>query len=89
MSVKLNNPNPSMGNETVKSGTVKPAASGPSASKAHGTGEPFEHPKSNPGRQPNQSLGAGGVELGEPIPPAQDYGQGAKAPAASNNDVSE
>jgi hypothetical protein len=63
-----------------------PATSGPSASKAHGSGAGPKAPKSNPGSLPNHGLKT--ESLGAVNPPAQDYGQGAKAPAKSNNDIS-
>jgi hypothetical protein len=65
---------------------ASPAASGPPASPAHGIGESPKAPKSNSGPLPNHSLKT--ESLGTVNPPAMDYGQGAKAPAQSNNDVS-
>jgi hypothetical protein len=63
-----------------------PAASGPSASKAHGSGSAPSAPKANSGAMPNHSLVT--ESLGTVNPPTMNYGQGAKAPAQSNNDVS-
>jgi hypothetical protein len=74
---------------TVANPFQPPAASGPSASKAHGAGEAPKAPATNPHeQQPGIAEGYASKDLGEPVPPAQDFGTGKTAPAASNNDIS-
>ncbi len=80
-----------MSKAPIANGTTNPAASGPSASKAHGTGEPFKGSKSNPGRQPNQSLVTESISTAsgsENIGNNGDHGKGKTAAPISNNDIS-
>jgi hypothetical protein len=67
----------------IANGTTKPAASGPSASPAHGVGEPFKKPSATPARMPNTNLVAETIAThtgAEPLGKNTDFGKGATAP---------
>lgn len=76
----------------IATGTTKPAPSGPSPSKAHGVGA---GPESQHGPQGQATLppsskatpSLGSFDGSEAVPVNNDYGQGAKAPAANHNDL--